>query len=127
MPREPFQAEEAPFPLSRDLQMAQAIGKINRGLADVADRLSALERETVEMRTELSGLSSFLRDGLLSGEIASVKPAAERKSVAAHAACLGKYSAVAIGLLGLVVQVASIWRPDLQGPLTELLHLIGGG
>lgn len=125
---EPFEQEEQPFPLARDLQLAQAIGKVNRSLESIDERLDALETETRLTRREVAQLSGFLHDSLLSGDLApapKTEPVA-RRSVPAQVACVGKYSAVAIGVLGLVVQVASIWRPDLQGPLTELLHLFGG-
>jgi hypothetical protein len=38
---------------------------------------------------------------------------------------VGKYTAVIVGVLGLAVQVASLWRPDLVGPLQTLLKLFG--
>jgi hypothetical protein len=39
---------------------------------------------------------------------------------------VGKYAAVVAGVLGLAVQVATIWRPDLVGPLQMLQRLLGG-
>ncbi len=49
-----------------------------------------------------------------------------RAVLAAGAAMnIGKYTALAVGVLGLAVQVASIWRPDLVGPLQNLLKLFG--
>jgi hypothetical protein len=49
-----------------------------------------------------------------------------RAVVAGKAALnVGKYTAVIVGVLGLAVQVASLWRPDLVGPLQTLLKLFG--
>ncbi len=54
------------------------------------------------------------------------EPPKSRAVMAAGAAMnVGKYTALAVGVLGLAVQVASIWRPDLVGPLQNLLKLFG--
>lgn len=118
-------SQHEPFPLSRDLQVATAIGQLKASMTDVSERLELNETETRLCRREVAELTAFLKESLFAGDLAprGDKP---RTSVAAHAVNLGKYSAVVVGLLGVAVQVASIWRPDLKGPLTELVKMFGG-
>ena len=54
------------------------------------------------------------------------EPPKSRAIVAGRAALnVGKYTAVIVGVLGLAMQVAALWRPDLVGPLQSLLRLFG--
>jgi hypothetical protein len=54
--------------------------------------------------------------------------AVERRtgSIRTVAACGAKYTAIATGVVGLALQIASAFRPDLVSPLQTLLSLLGG-
>lgn len=47
-------------------------------------------------------------------------------SIRTVAACGAKYTAIATGVVGLALQVASAFRPDLVSPLQTLMNLLGG-
>ena len=58
--------------------------------------------------------------------VPTVEPPKSRALIAGKAALnVGKYTAIIVGVLGLAMQAAAIWRPDLVGPLQSLLRLFG--
>lgn len=56
----------------------------------------------------------------------SLSPPSKRQQATRALLDVGKYTAIVAGVLGLVTEVARIWRPDLVGPLETLRRLLGG-
>lgn len=54
-------------------------------------------------------------------------PASVARKVRHSALVGGKYAGVVLLALGLLQGVVSLWRPDLAGPLGDLIRLLGGG
>lgn len=113
-----------PFPLSRDLQVASAIGKLNLALSEVNERLEAIGTETQLCRREVAELTAFLKESLFAGDLV---PRASKPSAKAQAINLGKYSGLVLGVLGIAADVAGIWVPKLHGPITALVQVLNGG
>lgn len=55
----------------------------------------------------------------------SLPPPSKARQATSAVVALGKYTAIATGIIGLAVQIATIWRPDLVGPLQVLGKLLG--
>lgn len=78
-------------------------------------------REASSLRQELI----LLREALPTRP-ESLSPPSKRQQATRALLDVGKYTAIVAGVLGLVTEVARIWRPDLVGPLETLRRLLGG-
>lgn len=56
----------------------------------------------------------------------SLAPLSRSQAVGKATVAVGKWSAIAMGLLGFAATVAHQFRPDLEGPLQFLIKLLGG-
>lgn len=56
----------------------------------------------------------------------TLSPPSKRQQAARAVSDVAKWTTLAIGVLGVAVQVAAMFRPDLVGPLQTLLKLLGG-
>lgn len=118
---EPFRDLTSPEDRAADTQRTRrdempppALDALTESTAQLLRRELALVRET---------LPTLPSGALL--PVTSPPPSRARQATSA-VLTLGKYTAVAAGLLGFAVQVATIWRPDLVGPLQMLQRLLGG-
>jgi hypothetical protein len=56
----------------------------------------------------------------------TLSPPSKRQQAAKAVSDVARWTAIAIGVLGVATQVAAMFRPDLVGPLQTLLKLLGG-
>ncbi len=115
---------QAPSPVLSDLQVAKAVGQIRGDLQEIIDRLEALDIGQRQCRLEVAELRGELKELLMQPQPRPVAPV--RTSVVSVAACAGKYSAYTTAVIAIVVQIVSAFRPDMTGPLTDLLKLLRG-
>ena len=103
-------------PPSGSLMLARQMERLSEDPKD--EMIRELRQTIVLYRERLTALQTNTAPSL-------VPEAPKSRAVAASKAALnvGKYTAVVIGVLGLAMQVAAIWRPDLVGPLQSLLRL----
>lgn len=108
----------------RDLTIAKAIGDLHAANEETQARLEAVENELRRLSGNIAGLDEFLRLNLLSGSLS--RGARSPATAGTTAVQVTKYSAITLGVLGALAQIASAFRPDLQGPLQTLIKLVGG-
>ena len=56
----------------------------------------------------------------------TLSPPSRRQQAAKAVSDVAKWTTIAVGVLGVAVQIAAMFRPDLVGPLQTLLKLLGG-
>lgn len=56
----------------------------------------------------------------------TLSPPSKRQQAAKAVSDVAKWTTIAIGVLGVAVQIAAMFRPDLVGPLQTVIKLLGG-
>lgn len=99
-------------------------------LREVSNQIVGLSGQVTDVfqaTRRIEGRVDVLYEYILTDQAKRVT-AVERRtgSIRTVAACGAKYTAIATGVVGLALQIASAFRPDLVSPLQTLLSLLGG-
>lgn len=115
-PREPY----PPAPSVATANQISALGQIVvKKLNDHNDRLDVFHRELSLLRQQTAPNP----EGTTNDTMPSPAPVSLPKAIAGHTVNLAKWGTLAIGILGIAVQVAKVWRPSLVGPLDQALDI----
>ena len=126
-PREPFPVATdyaEPIPLIRTANPDVPVTNehLSQQMGALDARIGAMHRDVALTRTELGELR-----GLVVGDHAPRITAVERGATLGGTALkIGQWGLVATGVLGVAAQVASMFKPELVGPLQSLIGILGG-